>query len=93
MAVLRHPVHNHPIVELRGSQGAWATTAKKHVGVPSKRWLGGLAAIPLRSGGAILVLKMVNCKKSVILQEKIGIEGAKQMYFFLMISIKMTGSS
>ena len=35
-----------------------------------RQFLGSFAAIPLRSGEAILVCKMVNCKKFTILQDK-----------------------
>ena len=55
---------------------------------PETVGLGSFAAITLRSGGAILVCNMVNCKKVAILQEKPGYKEQNTCIFFLMISIK-----
>jgi len=67
---VHHPIYNHPILELRGCKGAWSTIAKKDLRAPRTVDLGKLAAIPLRSGGAILVCKMVNCKNSPFCRKK-----------------------
>src|SRR5215208_6366383 len=77
----RHPVCNRPILELRGGKGAWATTAKKDLRAPRTVGLGSLAAIPLRSGGAILVCKMVNCKNSPFCRKNQGIRSKVDAFF------------
>src|SRR5215217_3277071 len=77
----RHPVHNHPILELRGCNGAWATTIKKDVRAPRSRWFRQFCAIPLRSGGAILVCKMVNCENSPFCRKNRGRRSKIDVFF------------
>jgi hypothetical protein len=68
----RHPVHNRPILELKGGKGAWATTAKKDVRVPRSRWFRQFCGYlpPVRSGH--IGLQDDKLQKFAILQEKPG---------------------
>src|SRR5215211_2359114 len=68
----RHPVHNYPILELRGCNGAWATTIKKDVRAPRSRWFRQFCGYPPLVRRGHIGLQHGKLQKFAILQEKPG---------------------
>jgi hypothetical protein len=70
LAVLRHPVHNHPILELKGGKGAWANTAKKDVRASRNRWFRQVCGYPPPVRRGHISLQDGKLQKLAILQDK-----------------------
>src|SRR5215210_3312210 len=66
----RHPAHNHPIVELRGGKGAWATTAKKDVKASRNRWFRQFCGYPPPDPRGHISLQDGKLEKLAILRDK-----------------------